>query len=424
MDAGAISKRYRNLVLAMLLLVYTLNYLDRQIVGILAQAIKKDLDLSDSQLGLLGGFAFALFYSLLGIPIARLADRFNRTRIVTIALVAWSTFTGLCGLAGGFPSLFLARLGVGVGEAGGIAPSFSLLSDYFPPNRRARAMAILTLGLPFGSAFGLLIGGFLAKDYGWRSAFLVMGCIGLAIAPIFFLIVREPRRGQLDTAPPASGPVPSLGAVFRAVSTMPTFWFVSLGSATASMLTYGFSFWLPAFMQRSHGLDLSTTAQFLAAIALTGGVAGTLLGGFLSDHLGKADRRAYVYVPAAAFAIALPALLLGVSAGSLPLVFVLLLIPQATGYIWTGPCVAVIQNIAPPAMRTTASALYLFIVNFIGLGIGTLLFGMLSDIYTSQYGESALRYSILTIGVVLYPLTVILFVTAGRTIIRDMPARD
>jgi predicted MFS family arabinose efflux permease len=416
------SPRYRGLVLAMLLAVYTLNYVDRQIVGILALPIKRELQLSDSQLGLMSGLAFAIFYSTLGVPIARLADRFNRVRIVAGALVIWSGFTAMCGLAGGFASLFLARIGVGIGEAGGIAPSFSLVADYFPPDRRARALAILTLGLPLGTAIGLFVGGFLAVHYGWRSAFLAMGVVGLVVAPVLLLVVREPRRGRLDAGPAAAGPVPSLAAVFRTMRGKPTFWLVALGSATASMLTYGLGFWLPSFMQRSHGLDVGETSRFLAAIALTGGVAGTLLGGFLSDHLGQRDRRAYCYVPAIAFVVALPALLGAITVGSLPLVFALLLVPQALNYVWTGPSVAVIQNLAPPTMRTTASALYLLIVNFIGLGLGTLAFGALSDLLTETYGNAALRYAILICGVVLYPITAGLYALGARVIRHDWPA--
>lgn len=412
---------YRNVVLAMLLIVYTLNYLDRQIVGILAQAIKADLKLTDSQLGLMGGLAFAILYTSLAIPIARLADRFNRVRIITIALVTWSAFTGLCGMAAGFTSLFLARLGVGIGEAGGIAPTLSILSDYFPPERRARALALLALGLPLGSAFGLLIGGWLAAMYSWRTAFLTMSAVGLAIAPIFLFAVREPARGRLDSTPVSDGPAPSLLTVLRTMAPKRTFWLISLASAMASMITYGLSFWLPAFMQRSHHLDIASTANFLAGIALTGGVAGSLAGGYLSDHLGRTDRRAYGRVPAIAFAIALPALFLAINLSSLPLVFAALLVPQMMGHMWMAPSLAVVQNVTPASMRATASAIYLFIVNMFGLGIGTVAFGVLSDLLTARFGDGALRYAILICGAVLYPLATLLYFAAGRSINRDMP---
>lgn len=417
-EAG-IFKGYRGLVLLLLLGVYVLNYVDRQIVGILAEPIKKDLDLSDTQLGMMGGLAFAIFYSTLGIPIARLADRYSRKWIETAALATWSAFTALCGMAGGFTTLFLARLGVGVGEAGGVAPAFSMVADYFPPEQRARALAILTLGLPIGSALGLVIGGYLAAQYGWRTAFIALGAAGFVAAPIFAYFVKEPERGRYDAVTPVAAAHPTLLDTMRLMGTKPTFWLVSLGSATASMLSYGLGFWLPSFLQRTRGLSLADTSLLLGAVAIVGGVAGILLGGYLADHFGKTDRRAYGRIPAIAFLIGFPALLAGVTVEAVPAIFALLLIPQAMGYVWAGPSVAVIQNIAPPNVRTTASALYLLIVNFIGLGIGTMSFGILSDAFTERFGASALQYSIIAIAIILYPLTAALYFAAARHIPRD-----
>ncbi len=410
---------YRAVVLLMLLLAYILNFVDRQIVGILAVPIKADLNLSDTQLGMMGGLAFAIFYATLGIPIAWLADRFSRKWIETVALATWSGFTALCGMAGGFTSLFIARLGVGVGEAGGVAPAFSMVSDYYPPEQRARAFSILTLGLPIGSALGLFIGGFLAAEYGWRFAFIALGIAGFVLAPIFAIVVREPKRGAFD--PPETQTADNASAidVLRQVAAKPTFWLVSLGSATASMLSYGLGFWLPSFIARSHGLDISDTSKFLGTVAITGGIAGILLGGYLTDHFGQRDRRAYMRIPAIAFLIGFPFLLAGIYVESLPWVFALLLVPQAMGYVWTGPSVSIIQNIAPASMRTTTTAFYLMIVNFIGLGIGTMVFGLLSDSLTSFYGGSALRYSIMICAVVLYPLTATLYFLAAQRITDD-----
>lgn len=414
----------RGVILGMLFLVYTLNYLDRQIVGILALPIKEDLGLSDSQLGLMGGLAFAIFYSALGIPIARLADRYSRKWIETAALVLWSGFTALCGFATGFMSLFLARLGVGIGEAGGAAPAFSMIADYYPPTQRARALAIMTLGLPVGSALGLFIGGYLAQAYGWRTAFIVLGVAGLAIAPVFALLVREPERGATETRPPTitpAGPagLVTLADVIRTVAAQPSFILIALGSATASMLTYGLGFWLPSFISRTHGLDIAQTSQFLGAIAISGGVVGILVGGFLSDHIGKRDRRAYALIPAVAFLLAFPALLVAINLQSLIWVFLLLLIPQFMGYVWAGPSVAIIQNISPPHMRTTASALYLFIVNLVGLGVGTTAFGVISDLFAESYGGESLRLSITVCAVLLYPVTAALYFMASRRIRDD-----
>jgi len=286
------SPRYRAVVLAMLLLVYTFNFLDRQILGILAVPIKADLGLSDTQLGALGGIAFALLYSTLAIPLALLADRTSRTWVITVSLAVWSGFTALCGLASSFLQLFLFRIGVGVGEAGGVAPSYAVISDYFPPHQRARALSIYSLGIPLGSAGGVLLGGYIAQTVEWRTAFIVVGLLGLVIAPIFRLVVREPAR------PVQSGaPVP-VGAVFGILAAKRGFWFLALGAACSSMCGYGVAFWLPSLLMRSFGLDLLGAGQFLGGLLLLGGVAGVLLGGFLGDRMGGRDRAYYAWVPA------------------------------------------------------------------------------------------------------------------------------
>ncbi|WP_240612134.1 spinster family MFS transporter [Brevundimonas vesicularis] len=412
--------RYRYLVLFMLMLVYCMSYIDRQIIGILALPIKQDLKLSDTQLGLMGGFAFAIFYTAMGIPIARLADRFNRVWIITAALTIWSGFTALCGMANSFTHLFLARLGVGVGEAGGVAPSFSIVSDYFPPRQRGRALSILTLALPIGSAAGLLIGGVLAVQYGWRSAFLVMGVLGLVLAPVFVLVTREPKRGALDDTPKIETTrIPSFAEVLRLLSRKPSFWWLSFASAAASMLSYGLAFWLPAYLHRSLGLDVLATSQVLGAATLIGGVAGILAGGWIGDILAGRNRAAYALVPAAMFLIGLIPLLGAMWVTSIPLVFILLLPPLAMNMLWTSPSVAAVQHLAPASMRATASSVYLFILNLIGLGAGTVVFGAVSDAFTARFGDDALRLSIISVAVVLCPLASGLYWLASRTLARD-----
>ncbi len=279
--------RYRYTVLAMLVLVYTFNFIDRQIVGILAVPIKADLGLSDTQLGLMGGLAFALFYTLLGIPIAVLADRRNRSVIVTVALVLWSAMTAACGLAQSFWQLFFARLGVGVGEAGGVAPCYSLVADYFPSGQRARALAVYSFGVPIGSALGILFGGFIASHIDWRAAFMIVGAAGLLVAPLFKIVVREPQRGRFD-APQAWPPAPAgIGAVVRVLARKPSFWGLSLGASASSMMGYGLFFWLPSFLVRSYGLSLLDASLYFGAILLIGGIAGLWLGGSLADRLGR-----------------------------------------------------------------------------------------------------------------------------------------
>ena len=238
-------------------------------------------------------------------------------------------------------------------------------------------------------------------------------------APIFAILVREPERGAFDPRPASALGSSHPRDLLRKVIGKPTFLLLALGSATASMLSYGLGFWLPSFIARSHGLDISGTSSFLGTITITGGIAGILLGGYLTDHFGRRDRRVYVRIPAIAFLIGFPFLMAGVYVDSLPWAFVLLLIPQAMGYIWTGPSVSIIQNIAPSSIRATTSAVYLLIVNLIGLGLGTMVFGLLSDALTATYGESALRLAIMICAVILYPLTAALFFAATRQIRRD-----
>ena len=412
------SPRYRYTVLAMLVLVYTFNFIDRQIVGILAVPIKADLGLTDTQLGLMGGLAFALFYTLLGIPIAVLADRRNRTVIVTVALVFWSAMTAVCGFAQNFWQLFLARLGVGVGEAGGVAPCYSLVADYFPPHQRARALAVYSFGVPIGSALGILFGGFIATHIDWRTAFIIVGAAGVMVAPIFKMVVREPKRGRFD-APQARPATPAgIGEVMRMLARKPSFWGLSFGAAASSMMGYGLFFWLPSFLVRSYGLSLLEASLFFGTILLFGGIAGLWLGGSLADRLGTARRRMYAYIPAAAFIATIPFYLFGVTSPSLVVTFFLLLVPTGLGLVWLGPVLSSIQHVVPPNMRTTASAIFLFINNLIGIGLGTVMLGVLSDVLSARFGADSLRYAILA-GTSFYLVAAALFLLSARRLEKD-----
>jgi predicted MFS family arabinose efflux permease len=327
---GGISS-YRFVVLAMLLLVYTFNFVDRQILGILAGPIKAELGLSDTQLGLLGGIAFAALYSTLAVPLALLADRTSRTWVITGSLAVWSGFTALCGMAGSFWQLFAARLGVGVGEAGGVAPSYALIADYFPAKERSRALAVYSLGIPLGAALGVMFGGYIAARVDWRTAFVAVGLAGVVIAPLFRLLVREPVR-----APKSSQTTP-LKAVFPMLAKKRSFWLLALGAASSSMLGYGFAFWFPQLLQRSFGLDLVQTSQFYGGVLLLGGVAGVLGGGLLGDRLGARDRGRFASIPALAFLLAVPLFAAGILSGSAALAFALFIIPQALGLCLARP---------------------------------------------------------------------------------------
>ena len=401
---------YPLLVLGVLIVAYTFNFLDRQILGILAGSIKKELGLSDSQLGLMGGLAFALFYTGLGVPIAWLADRRSRSWIMTWALALWSAFTAACGLATGFWSLFLCRMGVGVGEAGGVAPAYSLISDYFPKEQRARALAAYSFGIPLGSALGILFGGLIARFIDWRAAFFVVGLGGLALAPLFRIVVHEPIRAT-KAPPPAAG---GIGTLLR----KPSFWLISLAASASSVCGYGVAFWLPSFFERSLGMGLVDRSLFLGAITLIGGVAGVWGGGWLADRLGAGRKAAYLLVPAAAFLLALPCFFLAIGATSLPLAFVLFLIPQGLNLAWLGPVITAVQHLAPASQRSTASACFLFVNNLIGLGFGTWYFGAVSDALTPRYGAEALRYAIYS-GLGFYLISALLFIVAASRLHRD-----
>ena len=400
------------LVLAMLLLVYIFNFVDRQILAILAAPIQRDLGLSDGQMGLLGGFAFALLYSTLAVPLAWLADRTSRVWVITLSLALWSGFTALCGLAQGFWHIFLSRLGVGIGEAGGVAPSYAIIADYFPIERRALALSIYSLGIPLGSAVGVIAGGYIAVLIDWRAAFFAVGLAGIAIAPLFRLLVKDiPRRSDAYGAP-------RFIHIAAALARKPSFWLLSFGAATSSMLSYGLAFWLPSLLTRSFGLDLVGVSHFIGGLMILGGVAGVLAGGWLGDRLGNGDRAMFAWVPAGAFMVGVPLFAAGIYSGNVTLAFYLFLVPQAMAYVWLGPILSAIQQLVEPAHRSTASALFLLINNLIGLGGGITLLGVLSDWLMPIYGSDALRYSMLY-SLSFYLVSAILMALAGPRLRAD-----
>ena len=380
--------RNRSLVMALLLLAYIFNFLDRQILGILAQPIKQDLGLTDTEFGAIGGLAFAILYSVLAVPLAYLADRTSRSAVIAAALAVWSGFTALCGTATGFSQLFLYRLGVGVGEAGGVAPSYALIAEYFPPERRARALAIFSLGVPIGLASGTLLGAYLTHWISWRAAFLVMGVAGIVLAPVLFWLVRDPPRKASATADSAP-----ISTVFALLARKPTFWLMAFAASCSSLTGYGLALWTPSVLMRSYGLDLVDTAHFFASLLLIGGTTGVLLGGVLADRLGTGDRRWYAWLPAIAWLITAPMFAIGLSVSSLAVAWPFLLVPNALNILWLGPVTTAVQHLVPRHMRATASASFLLINNLIGIGIGPLLFGRISDALKASYGVESLRYA-------------------------------
>ena len=403
------------ITLAMLLLVYSFNFLDRQILSILAQPVQRDLGLDDGQMGMLGGLAFAALYSTLAIPLALIADRTSHTWVITISLAVWSGFTALCGAAQNFTQMFLFRLGVGVGEAGGVAPSYALIADTFPPERRARALAIYSLGIPLGAAGGVLLGGYIAQAVEWRTAFYTVGIAGLVIAPFFRWIVQDPPRvaASADRIP--------VGRVFGILAAKPGFWLLAFGAAAGSTCGYGVGFWLPSLMMRSFGLDLVQSAQFIGALLLSGGVAGILLGGALGDRLGARNRRWYALLPALCYILGTPFFIAGVLSSSWIAAFALFVIPQALVYVWLGPVLTAVQHLVPAHMRATASACFLLINNLIGLGLGSWFVGQLSKALTPTYGNESLRYAIAA-ALCLYLVAGALMALASRRLGRDWVA--
>ena len=386
------ASRNPNLVLGFLLVAYIFNFLDRQILGILAGPIIKDLQLTDAEFGAIAGLAFALLYSTLGVPLALLADRTSRSRVIAGSLAVWSGFTALCGTATSFGQLFFYRLGVGVGEAGGVAPAYALIADYFPPERRARALAIFSLGIPLGLAGGTLIGAYLAAWIDWRAAFIAMGVAGLLLAPLMLIYVRDLPGSRAD----ATQSVP-LSRTFSIVARKPTFWLMAFGASFSSLAGYGLALWTPTVLERSFGFGLIERGQFLASIFLIGGTAGVFAGGWLADRLGQGDRSWYAKLPAIAWLITAPTFVVGLLVPNPWVAWPLLLIPNALNILWLGPVTTAVQHLVPRPMRSTASASFLLINNLIGLGVGPTLIGGLSELFKERFGTEALRYAAVSV---------------------------
>lgn len=385
------------LVLAVLLVVYIFNFLDRQIVNILAEPIRRDLGLSDTQIGLMTGIAFAAFYTFLGIPIARYADRpsTNRVGLIAGALVIWSGMTALCGQAQNFVQLLLARIGVGVGEAGCSPAAHSLIADLAPPDKRASALSIYALGIPIGTLLGMLIGGQLADAYGWRAAFVVVGVPGIALAGAVMLLLRDPRRsGDALRAAAASPPPKALTnrEALAEILTSRAYVLLLAAGSSAAFLSYGKATWTTIFFQRTHGLTAGETGFWFGIWGGVAAIIGTLAGGWLADRFGKINRRHVMTAPAIGFALAAPLSIAAYFMTDWRWALALLMIPTALNSLYYGPCFSSAQGLVKPEARAMASALLLFSQNLIGLGLGPLFFGMLSDWIKPIAGGESVRW--------------------------------
>lgn len=390
----AVSDRYKWYVLFILTGVYTFNFVDRQILVILQELIKKDLLLSDTQLGLLTGFAFALFYVTLGIPIARYADKSNRKNIVAVSLSVWSAMTAVCGMAQNFVQLALARIGVGIGEAGGSPPAHAIISDYFPAEKRGTALSIYSTGVYLGIFLGFIVGGTLGQKYGWRVALYALGIPGILYALLVYFFVKEPPKGLSDNTV-GQKQDNSVWEVAKLLLSKKSFVFLAFATGLHTFGTYGVGNFVPPFLVRVHGLDTMTIGLWLSMTAGFGGVLGTFAGGVLADRWGRKDKRWYLWITILAkFITFIPFLIIVFS----PITTLVLLTTFFTSFlnpVFLGPSIAVTHSLVGARQRAFASAVLFFVLNLIGLGFGPLVIGLLSDLLSPYYGAEALRYSFL-----------------------------
>jgi predicted MFS family arabinose efflux permease len=391
---GGVPPINRTYVLVILTLVYVVNYLDRQILGILLPQIQQEFALSDTQLGLLSGTAFALVYATLGIPLAVLADRINRRNVVAVSLGIFSFMTVLSGYAGQFWHLLATRFGTGVGEAGTSPAINSMLADLYPPEKRASALAFYSAGLNVGLLIGFFGGGYIAEHYGWRHAFLAAGLPGLFLVLILMTTVREPQRGMIDKMKD-DAPAPPVAAVCRYLWNRRSFRWLAIGTAMSSFGGYAGIFFIPKFLMISQGMTLVQVSVALALLAGVPGAIGTYFSGVIADRYGSRDVRWYVYVPLIATLISILFAPIFYLTGSTAIALAAAIVPVMMGATYVGPAFAMTQALVPLRMRAQAIAILLFVLNIIGLGLGPLTVGYVSEILKPTFGTDSLRYALL-----------------------------
>jgi len=409
--------------LLLLFIVAIFNYTDRYVIAILLPDIKNDFQLSDTQMGFLTGVAFTFLYVLAGVPIARLADRFSRKTLLSIALGIWSFTTAAGGLAQNFVQIAIMRTLVGLGEAGASPPSYSLISDLYPARQRATAMSIYLAGSPTGVLIGFIFGGWLTQRYGWRVALLVVGLPGVLYAFGLHKLLPEPARGRTDASmPAATHPGPRAG--LRGLLRKPTFWHTALATAYYNALVVGYVNWLPSFFVRSHGLGIKQTGLLLALVIGPSSLIGVVLGGTVTDYLGKRDVRWYSLCPAAAIAIATPLFMLSLLIENLNLALLCLFIPLLIGAMQTSPPFATINGLVDARTRSVASAVLILIINVVSGGLGPISVGFMSDVLVPSVAGESLRYALLITTPVFAMLALLHYYVAGRYIYRDLGLKE
>lgn len=416
----SVDSAYAYYVLAVLFVVYIFNFIDRQILAILLQPIKEDLKISDTALGFLTGFAFAVFYTFTGLPLARLADRWVRRSLIAISISAWSVMTATCGLARGFTDLALARIGVGIGEAGATPPAHSLISDYFPPEKRATALAIYASGVPVGVGLGYWLGGIINDAFGWRVAFFVVGLPGLLLAMLVRLTVREPVRGMSERTPVSTRQY-SIGEVWRFLTAIPAGRHISLAAAFIAFSGYGLAAWLPAFFVRIHHMTPGALGLWMSWITALGGVVGSFSGGVIADRWVRTQPRARTYISMIGAVLSIPFNAASVLLDDHRLALLSFLPAMVCGTLWFGPAASIVQDLVPPAMRAVASAVFIFILTIIGLGAGPQAIGILNDWIGTP---DAIRYSLLYVAVTMNLLATWFFWRTGTTLVEDLHAKE
>ena len=407
-------------VLVALTLVYATNQIDRQLLGILLEPIGHEFRLTDSQLGLLSGLAFGLFYATLGIPFALFADRSNRRNLVSVAVALWSLATGLCGLAANFGQLIFCRAAVGVGESGSLPTSHSMIADLYGREDRATAMGILSIGANLGVMTAFAGGGLIGAMWGWRSAFLIFSAVGLPLALFVRFFADEPARTHAPSAMPSPGA--SLTAAIQHVAKTPALRRLMTAAPIGTLVSYAVLAWFPAYLIRTFGGTTATVGPALSIVIGIGGCLGTVVGGFAADRLGRRDIRWHVWITAIALPLAAIAFCATLLAGSYAIALALFLIPAFLGIVYSGPNFALIQGLFPPQMRALGAALYLFVVNLVGLSLGPLLVGVMSDALKPDFGNASLRWALISMSV-FWLIGGALYVRTARTLERDLAAQ-